>query len=85
MALEYTPKGNCDIGQQKIRWRDQQHLPRFSFHRTGPRCPTSVYVHDDDDNDDNNDDDNDDNDEHFHYLIATGFDSQLFHHQGCTI
>jgi hypothetical protein len=21
----------------------------LSFHRTGPRCPTSVYVHDDDD------------------------------------
>jgi hypothetical protein len=25
---------------------------RLSFHRTGPRCPTSVYVHDDDDEDD---------------------------------
>jgi hypothetical protein len=24
---------------------------RFSFHRTGPRCPTSVFVHDDDDDD----------------------------------
>jgi hypothetical protein len=22
---------------------------RFSFHRTGPACPTSGYVHDDDD------------------------------------
>jgi hypothetical protein len=30
---------------------------RLSFHRTGPRCPTSVYVHDDDDDDDDNDDD----------------------------
>jgi hypothetical protein len=29
---------------------------RLSFHRMGPRCPTSVYVHDDDDDDDDDDD-----------------------------
>jgi hypothetical protein len=42
--------------------------PRSNIHRTGPSCPTSVYVHvvvvvvvvvvdDDDDNDDDDDDD----------------------------
>jgi hypothetical protein len=38
---------------------------RLSSHRTGPRCPTSVYLHDDndDDGDDDDDDDDDDNDD----------------------
>jgi hypothetical protein len=26
MALEYQPKGKCDIGRLKTRCRDQQHL-----------------------------------------------------------
>jgi hypothetical protein len=33
---------------------------KIDFHRTGPKCPTSVYVHDD--NDDLDDDDVDDDD-----------------------
>jgi hypothetical protein len=35
---------------------------RLSFRRTGPKCPTSVYVHDDDEDDDHDDDDDDDDD-----------------------
>jgi hypothetical protein len=30
--------------------------PRSSFHGTVPRCPISVFVHDDDDDDDDNGD-----------------------------
>jgi hypothetical protein len=35
-------------------------ITRLSFHRTGARCPTCVYVHNEDDDDDDDDDDNDD-------------------------
>jgi hypothetical protein len=32
---------------------------KIDFHRTGPKCPTSVYVHDDNDLDDDDVDDDD--------------------------
>jgi hypothetical protein len=45
---DYKPKGKRNIGQPKTGWRGKQHL-QDSFHRTGPRCPTLVYVHHHDD------------------------------------
>jgi hypothetical protein len=54
MALAYK-QGKSDIGRPRTRWRDQKPL-QDCFHRTRPRRPTSVYVHDGDDDDDDDDD-----------------------------
>jgi hypothetical protein len=56
MALEYKPKGKCDIGRPKT-YGEIKASSRLSFHRRGPRCPTSIYIHDVDDDDDDDDDD----------------------------
>jgi hypothetical protein len=45
---EYKPKGKRNIVRPKNKMQRPTGSSRLSSHRTGPRCPTSVYVHDDD-------------------------------------
>jgi hypothetical protein len=60
MALAYQPKGKHNIGGPKTR---PTASSRLSFHRAGPRCPTSVYVHDSGGGGGGGDDDDDDDEE----------------------